>query len=469
MSEKIDPVLKLAGIGEPKRAPAGWPWEQSEPKPIDMVLHCPACGMQHIDRDEGQHMGAHADPSMWRNPPHRSHLCRKEDGGCGFVWRPADVPTNGVERTKTVGKADMVLIDGPHTQFAGLKAEHGMAMGLLEGLQKDNDELRELLAIRVAGHVGLYRDDGELQDSTALPYIDFKRDSVEAIGRALIERGQLAYEERKRLHNAGELDLVVVRAAVERAAEACDARARLLSEQRDYSAELPAADAEALRQALELLPGQNLYRLLDIAAFHFTEGCKGWPSTETRDKIIERWRSGGEPVADVFHPDEPAPSAGSPAVNEWRDALLQALKKCNRYFDGYSEKAPPAALIDDLIRTTSAAAVYPLGQKLRDLADVADTLVGCAHAIAASMKPEDTWAVAMRNQQLVPHPRGIAPDTVPIIKAWAEGATVQSRYRTVEGHDEDEWRDVGISGGPCIPNFMHGLLEFRVKPEGDKQ
>lgn len=72
-------------------------------KPIDMVLHCPACGMQHVDAPsptDGQNL------RMWSNPPHKSHLCRTEDGGCGHIWRPADVPTNGVAAIKTKGKAD---------------------------------------------------------------------------------------------------------------------------------------------------------------------------------------------------------------------------------------------------------------------------------------------------------------------------------------------------------------------------
>lgn len=41
-----------------------------------------------------------------RAPSHRSHLCRPEDGGCGHIWRPADVPTNGVAAVKTKGKRD---------------------------------------------------------------------------------------------------------------------------------------------------------------------------------------------------------------------------------------------------------------------------------------------------------------------------------------------------------------------------
>ena len=55
--------------------------------PVDMVLYCPACGLQHLDMPE-----AHPDRPAWSNPPHRSHLCSR----CGHIWRPADVPTNGV-------------------------------------------------------------------------------------------------------------------------------------------------------------------------------------------------------------------------------------------------------------------------------------------------------------------------------------------------------------------------------------
>ena len=57
-------------------------------EPIDMVLYCPKCGLQHID-----------EPSeSWDNPPHKSHLCHR----CGLIWRPCDRPTNGVCATATV-------------------------------------------------------------------------------------------------------------------------------------------------------------------------------------------------------------------------------------------------------------------------------------------------------------------------------------------------------------------------------
>lgn len=69
--------------------------DEVEPQtPVDMILICPGCGGQHIDAP---------DPAVgWTNPPHKSHLCVV----CKLVWRPADVPTNGVQSIKTKGKDD---------------------------------------------------------------------------------------------------------------------------------------------------------------------------------------------------------------------------------------------------------------------------------------------------------------------------------------------------------------------------
>lgn len=82
-------------------------------KPIDMILHCPACLEQHIDEPEPRSVTLNrvrdSHSPAWTNPPHRSHLCHN----CGFIWRPSDRATNGVAEIKTKGKDDMVLIDGP--------------------------------------------------------------------------------------------------------------------------------------------------------------------------------------------------------------------------------------------------------------------------------------------------------------------------------------------------------------------
>lgn len=79
-------------------------------KPINMVLFCPQCHTQHIDapkkcdacQDCGLGIGGLAScpiccggtaDGWWTNPPHRKHLCAV----CGTLWKPANVPTNGMQ------------------------------------------------------------------------------------------------------------------------------------------------------------------------------------------------------------------------------------------------------------------------------------------------------------------------------------------------------------------------------------
>ena len=57
----------------------------------------------------------------------------------------------------------------------------------IDELEADNMKLRRLLAFRVAGHL-LYTDDGELQDASAWPIIDFKRTPIDVIEDALKQR-----------------------------------------------------------------------------------------------------------------------------------------------------------------------------------------------------------------------------------------------------------------------------------------
>lgn len=103
-----DPLRSLldAAIGR-----AGTALSQPVPSaPIDMVLHCPKCGEQHVDAVEITPTPVPTHPfgaitefvQSWTNPPHKSHLCHN----CGHIWRPADVPTNGVAAVKTKGKED---------------------------------------------------------------------------------------------------------------------------------------------------------------------------------------------------------------------------------------------------------------------------------------------------------------------------------------------------------------------------
>ena len=52
-----------------------------QPAPVPMLLHCPLCGGRHVD------LGEFATKS------HHTHACQH----CGHCWRPAVVPTVGVQ------------------------------------------------------------------------------------------------------------------------------------------------------------------------------------------------------------------------------------------------------------------------------------------------------------------------------------------------------------------------------------
>lgn len=86
--------------------------------PIPMLLFCPGCHKQHIDKAETEmefqfRVSEHYHDSplasatshtleRWTNPPHKSHQCHF----CGCRWRPADVPTIGVKKIDTRGSGD---------------------------------------------------------------------------------------------------------------------------------------------------------------------------------------------------------------------------------------------------------------------------------------------------------------------------------------------------------------------------
>jgi hypothetical protein len=59
-------------------------FRQKPAAPIPMLLWCPKCHSQHVDREE------------WATPAkaHRKHLCE----ACGHTWKPAAAATVGVEK-----------------------------------------------------------------------------------------------------------------------------------------------------------------------------------------------------------------------------------------------------------------------------------------------------------------------------------------------------------------------------------
>lgn len=63
-----------------------------------------------------------------------------------------------------------------------------------EALREENTKLRLMLATSIAGSRG-YFDDGEMQDSSRMPMIDFKRFTPDQIRNALAERAAIAIKE----------------------------------------------------------------------------------------------------------------------------------------------------------------------------------------------------------------------------------------------------------------------------------
>lgn len=118
----LDRIAQAAGVGQSEwttpdqaadliiaKLSADGAQPSADDAPVDMLLFCPRCSMQHIDAPEPSYADNGEDDTTWHNPPHRSHLCH----GCGHIWRPADVATNGVAKLRTQGKEDGSPIPAP--------------------------------------------------------------------------------------------------------------------------------------------------------------------------------------------------------------------------------------------------------------------------------------------------------------------------------------------------------------------
>lgn len=73
--------------------------------PIPMLLWCPMCGARHIDEGE------------FATKPHHTHSCQE----CGLTWRPAVVPTCGVQFLPGF-KNDQQTLDAPAARVARVEA-----------------------------------------------------------------------------------------------------------------------------------------------------------------------------------------------------------------------------------------------------------------------------------------------------------------------------------------------------------
>jgi hypothetical protein len=117
----------------------------SEPAPVPMVLTCPSCNERHVDRGE------------FATKPHHTHSCQF----CGFTWRPAVVPTVGVQFLpgfKDQGNTDaerIAFLEGtmrangaPEIYLAGLRNGAASASGFQVEIQDQPAPAQAGLCVR---------------------------------------------------------------------------------------------------------------------------------------------------------------------------------------------------------------------------------------------------------------------------------------------------------------------------------
>lgn len=86
--ERVVPLKQTLAMldGAPEEEDESW----RTLEPVELALHCPACGKQHLDIGE------------FATRVHRKHLCENtpegEKTGCGHLWKPFECPTKGVLR-----------------------------------------------------------------------------------------------------------------------------------------------------------------------------------------------------------------------------------------------------------------------------------------------------------------------------------------------------------------------------------
>lgn len=78
---RVEATFRLRGNANPSASIIEDVIEIVQSVPVPMRLHCPVCHMLHIDDGE------------FATKAHRDHACQH----CGMVWRPALVPTVGVQ------------------------------------------------------------------------------------------------------------------------------------------------------------------------------------------------------------------------------------------------------------------------------------------------------------------------------------------------------------------------------------
>lgn len=155
--------------------------------PVDLLLFCPNCGEQHIDAPQPE--------KSWDNPPHRSHECQF----CRHVWRPADVPTNGVASIVTKGRVD----GNARPRFYATAKDYADALSTAEREAREAKAEAKSAKDRMweTGHLNEQLTTQLTQATAALEEMTRQRDqAVKGIADKVVETAlQAAQQENERL------------------------------------------------------------------------------------------------------------------------------------------------------------------------------------------------------------------------------------------------------------------------------
>lgn len=93
-------------------------------------------------------------------------------------------------------------------------------------------------------------------------------------------------------------------------------------------------------------------KLVEICAFHFSEGNYGWPEARTIDAILQHWRAGLAPVADVLDPGSTSPHGRLP---DWWPNYVRQLAELEDRNSPDGEPNAYVATVQEMVACALAA------------------------------------------------------------------------------------------------------------------
>jgi hypothetical protein len=144
---------------------------------------------QNTGRDPNAQGPTPLDLLQRENERLRADLERLSIGSRGNVWEEVRALRSALDRIRGFRCSSFRSYKEDFDDIRAIAREalSDVRQGETSG-EEDATKLRRLLAFCYSSH-RLYLDDGEMQDNSVQPFIDWKRDSVDEIVRKIHERG----------------------------------------------------------------------------------------------------------------------------------------------------------------------------------------------------------------------------------------------------------------------------------------